>query len=160
MPEEQSKIVYFLDNTMYINVTNLCTNSCVFCLREISDTVFGENLWLKNENVTADKIIEEIKANSPESRNEIVFCGYGEPLIKLDIVLKVAAFIKENYPKMPVRVNTNGQASLIHKRNIVPELSEVIDKISVSLNAENADLYAEICQCKFEKEECYQAIKD
>lgn len=145
---------------MYINATNLCTNSCVFCVRDISSTVAGANLWLENENITAAQIIEEIELNQPETRDEIVFCGYGEPLIKLDAVIAVAKHLKDKYPDISVRVNTNGHANLIHKRNIVPELVGLIDKISVSLNAENAEKYEEITQCKFDKDLAFDAVKN
>jgi len=156
----KAQTVYFLGNTMYINVTNVCTNSCVFCIRSLNGTVAGANLWLENENLSAGQVIEEIKDQLPETRDEIVFCGYGEPLIKLNIIKEVSAFLKQNFPKVPVRINTNGHASLIHKRNIVPELVGFIDGVSVSLNAENADLYAELTKCKFDKNIAFESVKE
>lgn len=156
----QSKLVYFLGNTMYINATNLCTNSCVFCVRDISSTVAGANLWFENENITAEQIIRELELNQPETRDEVVFCGYGEPLIKLNEVLTVAKHLKNKYPNLPIRINTNGHANLIHKRNIVPELVGLIDKISVSLNAENAEKYEEITKCKFDKNIAFEEVKN
>lgn len=155
----QNKSVYFLRNTMYINVTNLCSNKCLFCIRNFHDEVAGVNLWLAEENITADKIIKEIKENSAASRDEIVFCGYGEPLIKIDVVKEVAKFIKGNYPNIPVRVNSNGHANLIHKRDVVPELAGLIDSISISLNAHNADLYQELSKSSFDKELAYESVK-
>jgi len=155
----KNTIVYFLGNTMYINVTNLCTNNCVFCIRTLNPNVLGKNLWLDGE-VSAEEIINDIKENSPETADEIVFCGYGEPLIKLDIVKTVAKFIKDNYPDRPVRVNTNGHASLIHKRNVPAELAGLIDKVSVSLNAENADLYQELSVSNFDKDVVYENVKE
>ena len=152
--------VYFLKNTMYINVTNLCTNECVFCIRSFSDTVSGANLWLKDQNASAQEIIEELKTKSPETRDEIVFCGYGEPLIQLDIVKEVAKFIKDNYPEVPVRINTNGHANLIHQRNIVPELKGLIDRVSISLNSDNAQQYKELTNCKYEANTAFDAVKD
>lgn len=158
--QTENKLVYFLGNTMYINVTNLCTNLCVFCIRTLSDTVGGANLWLDNENITFEQIIEQFEENEPAKRNEVVFCGYGEPLIKLELVKQVAAYIKEKYPNLPVRVNSNGHANLIHKRNIVSELVGLIDKISISLNGENADKYQEVSQSKFDKNLVYDAVKN
>ena len=155
-----NKTVYFLNDAMYINVTNLCTNNCVFCLRELSDTVDGTNLWLKEDNTSSEKIIEELKKNFPEKQKEITFCGYGEPLIKLETVKETAKFLKHNYSKVSIRVNTNGHGNLIHKRNIVPDLMGLIDKISVSLNAENSELYGKIAQCNFENEKAFQGVKD
>jgi len=144
---------------MYINVTNQCSNNCIFCIRNFNDKVAGVNLWLAEENVTAAKIIEEIKESSPEARDEIVFCGYGEPLIKIDIVKEVAKFVKNNYPNIPVRVNSNGHANLIHKRNVAEELTSLIDSISISLNADNADLYQELTRSCFEKELAFESVK-
>ena len=45
-----------------------------------------------------------------------------------------------------MRLNTNGHGNVINKRNILPELSGLIDEISVSLNADNSDAYDKICQ--------------
>lgn len=155
----ENKYIYYLSNSMYINVTNLCTNNCVFCIRNLSSTVAGANLKLDSESASGEKIIEEIK-NSDKNVREIVFCGYGEPLIKLEIIKEVAKFIKQNHPTIPVRINTNGQANLIHKKNIVPELVGLIDNISVSLNADNAELYKELTDCKFDKHLTYEGVKN
>lgn len=155
-----NKFVYFLGNSMYITVTNLCTSKCVFCIKNLNDAIENYNPWIKEEEATSENIIEEIKNNNPQNYKEIVFCGYGEPLIKIDIIKNVANFIKENYPNIPIRINTNGHANLIHKRNIVPELAGIIDQISISLNAENAEKYKEITQTKFEKNKAFEAVKD
>lgn len=156
----QNKFAYYLGNIMYINVTNLCTNECVFCIKSATDSVGGVNLVLDEENFSHEEIIQEIKDTFEENTKEIVFCGYGEPLIKLDMVKNIAKFIKQNYPQVLVRVNSNGHGNLIHKRNIVPELIGLIDKISVSLNADNAKLYQELSQSNYETDEVYQAVKD
>ena len=156
----QNKFAYYLGNLMNINVTNLCTNECVFCIKSATDSVGGVNLVLEEENFSHEDIIKEIRETFIDNTKEIVFCGYGEPLIKLDIVKNVAKFIKENYPDVQLRVNSNGQGNLIHKRNIVPELVGLIDKISISLNAENAELYQELSKSNYEAETVYQAVKD
>ncbi len=158
--QAKNKFTYYLGDVMYINVTNLCTNRCEFCIRSTGETVGGVNLLLKDERFSAEDIINELKTTFSGKCREIVFCGYGEPLIKLDIVKETAKFIKDNYPQVPIRVNTNGHANLIHKRNIIPELTGLIDKISVSLNSDNAEQYAEICKPNFDKEITYQAVKD
>lgn len=156
----KNKFVYFIGNTMYVNITNLCSNDCVFCIRNSKKGLGDFNPWLDSENIQADAVIDEIRNASPETRDEIVFCGYGEPLIKLDLVKQVSMFIKDYCPNVPVRVNSNGQANLIHKRNVVPELKGLLDKISVSLNAHNADLYQELSCCKFDKETAFQGIQE
>ena len=156
----QNKFAYYLGNSMYINVTNLCTNECVFCIKSATDSVGGVNLVLEEEDFSHKDIIREIKETFIDNTKEIVFCGYGEPLIKLDIVKNVAKFIKQNYPDVQVRVNSNGHGNLIHKRNIVPELIGLIDKISISLNAENSELYQELSKSSYDAETVYQAVKD
>ncbi len=156
----QNKHAYYLGNSMYINVTNLCTNKCVFCIKDATDNVGGVKLVLEDEKFSHQEIIKEIRETLVENTQEIVFCGYGEPLIKLDIVKNVAKFIKENYPDVPIRINSNGHGNLVHKRNIVPELVGLIDKISISLNAENAQLYQELSKSCYEDEKAYQAVKD
>ena len=154
------KYIYFLNNALYINVTNLCTNECVFCIKNLSESVSGVNLKLEDEYIEPKDIIKEIQSANLDTCSEIVFCGYGEPFIKLDLVKEVAGFIKKNYPQIPVRINTNGHGNLIWKRNVVPELVGLIDSVSVSLNAENAELYAEIARSKFKPDKAFDAVKD
>jgi len=155
-----NKFAYYLGSTMYINVTNKCTNKCVFCIRSTGDSVGGVNLVLEDEKFTYEDVIREVRDAFSDECSEIVFCGYGEPLIKLDIVKHTAKFIRENYPEIPVRINTNGHGNLIHRRNIVPELKGLIDKVSVSLNADTAELYAELANPVYEKSIAYEGVRD
>lgn len=137
-------LVYTLDGKIYINLTNKCTNACIFCLRSQKDDVCGKNLWLTDENFTAADVIEQLKAQAPSG--EIIFCGYGEPMLKLDILKEVAAYIKENHPNVKIRINTNGTANAVYRRDVTPELKGLVDEISVSLNAENEKIYNELSQ--------------
>lgn len=140
---EEQNLVYLLDGKIYINLTNKCTNECVFCIRSLKDDVCGTNLWLKNDTVTVEEVIKQLQTIKKDE-TDIVFCGYGEPTLKLDILKGVAKFIKENYKDVKIRVNTNGHANFVYKRNIIPELIGLIDEISVSLNAPNEELYKNI----------------
>ena len=149
-------LVYTLEGKIYINLTNKCTNNCVFCIRAIKDDVVGADLFLKTEDFTAQDVIDQLKKF--KMSDEIVFCGYGEPIIKLDILKEVAKYIKENYPNVKIRINTNGQGNLIHKRDIVPELKPLIDRISVSLNGENEEEYERISKPNLKNTYC--AVKD
>lgn len=149
-------LVYTLEGKIYINLTNKCTNNCVFCIRAIKDDVVGADLFLKTEDFTAQDVIDQLKKF--KMSDEIVFCGYGEPIIKLDILKEVAKYIKENYPNVKIRVNTNGQGNLIHKRDIIPELKPLIDRISVSLNGENEEEYERISKPNLKN--TYSAVKD
>ena len=137
-------LVYLLDGKIYINLTNCCTNNCVFCIRNIKDDVVGADLFLNNENVKVQDVINQLQKFKTNMTGEIVFCGYGEPMLKLDIIKETAKYIKENYPDIKIRVNTNGHANLVYKRNVLPELKGLIDRFSISLNAENEEVYNKI----------------
>lgn len=139
-----SALVYPIRNSLYINLTNRCTDNCVFCVRNTTDFVMGHNLRLEREP-TAKEIIEAV--GDPKGYDEIVFCGYGEPTLRLDCVLEVAKALKAKGAK--IRLTTNGHGNLIHKRSIVGELVGLIDRVSVSLNAPNKEVYNRICRPSF-----------
>jgi TatD DNase family protein len=151
---ERGKITYPIRNSLYLNITNRCTAACTFCVRYHTDFVKGHNLRL-GEEPTADQLIKDI--GDPTRYAEVVFCGYGEPLLRLDIVKAVAAAVKQRGGR--VRIDTNGHGNLVHKRNILPELAGLVDAVSVSLNAQNAEVYFKISQPKFGVE-TYEAVKD
>ncbi len=140
--------IYIHNNSLYINLTNSCTNSCDFCIRNQMDGIDGYDLWLSKDPETKD-IIESLEEFDVMNYKEIVFCGYGEPTMKLDVLLESAKHIKENYPEMKTRINTNGQANLYHKKDITPLFEGLIDKISISLNAPNSKEYQDICHSGF-----------
>ena len=141
-------LVYELDKKIYINLTNRCTNECIFCLRQDKDDVCGQELWLDSEDFTSEDVIEQLKKFNLSS--EVIFCGYGEPMLKFEVLRQVAKYIKETYPEIKIRVNTNGHANFIYKKNVVPELVGLVDEFSVSLNASNSEEYDELSQPKFE----------
>ena len=143
-------LVYTLDGKIYINLTNRCTNDCIFCLRKDKSDVKGQELWLDNENSSAQDVIEQFDKIYKESPSkEVIFCGYGEPMMKLDILKEVAEYIKNKYPDVKIRVNTNGHANFVYKRNVIPELKGLIDEFSVSLNGATKEEYDELSQPKF-----------
>lgn len=150
-------LVYFLYGKCYINITNACTNSCAFCLRNDKDDVKGAYMW-HTAKVTAEDVIKQIEEKKSEIKGEIVFCGYGEPLCKFKDVIKVAEYIKKNLPEIKIRLNTNGHGNHIAGYNIVPELAQVIDSVSISLNAQNEALYDEISKPSFKG--AYSAMLD
>lgn len=132
-------ITYEINDILYINLTNRCSNNCCFCVRNHSDGV-GFDLWLEKEP-SVEEIMADIK--NPEKYKEIVFCGYGEPLERLREVIEICRQLKKK--GIRIRINTNGQANLIWKKNIVPELEGLVDSISISLNAKNAEDYVKLC---------------
>ncbi len=155
---KEYNLVYLLEGKIYINLTNSCTNNCVFCIRNIKDDVVGANLFLNTENVKAEDVISQLEEMKDKFSSEIIFCGYGEPMLKLEVIKQVAKYIKEKYPNTVLRINTNGHANLVYKRNVLPELKGLIDKFSVSLNGENEEVYNRISQPNLEAS--YDAVKD
>ena len=155
---EEYNLVYLLDGKVYINLTNSCTNNCVFCIRDIKDDVVGANLFLNTENVKAEDVIAQLEAMHDKLSSEIIFCGYGEPMLKLEVIKEVAKYIKEKYPNTILRINTNGHANLVYKRNVLPELKGLIDRFSVSLNAENEEVYNRISVPNVDN--AYESVKD
>lgn len=151
-------LAYLLDGKIYINLTNKCTNDCIFCLRNDKDDVCGQTLWLDDENSTANDVIEQFeKIYLKKPSKEVIFCGYGEPMLKFEVLKEVASYIKKNYPDIKIRVNTNGHANFVYKRNLVPELKGLVDEFSVSLNGATKDEYDEYSQPKFD--EAYEEMK-
>lgn len=155
-------IIYPEYNGLYINLTNRCPCSCTFCIRQkASGAEFDnvETLWLEHEP-TAQEVIEAIKAESKTERfksyKEFVFCGYGEPTEALDVLLEVAAFLKENFT-LPVRINTNGLGNLVNGKDIVPLLAGKIDALSISLNSSNPEIYEATVRPIF-KEKAFPAL--
>ena len=109
-------LVYELDGKIYINLTNKCTNDCIFCLRNDKDDVKGQELWLDSEDFGAKDVIEQL--DKFELSSEVIFCGYGEPLLKLDVLKEVARYIKENYPNVKISIQKIYSLMNMKKRNI------------------------------------------
>lgn len=148
-------IVYPIGDSLYLNITNRCTNQCQFCIRYKSRLFNRKHpLWLEREP-TEEEILEAI--GDPSRYKQIVFCGYGEPLIRLEIVKNIASRLKTGDPRLATRLDTNGQANLFWGRNILPELKGLIDYISISLDAENKEAYERLCLPAF-GEKTYAAI--
>ena len=138
-----TSFTYKIRNSLYINVTNRCNADCVFCERKGEAVRSGYNLKMSRDmEPPAETYIKEI--SDPKEYDEIVFCGYGEPTIRWDTVMQVAAYVKENGGK--TRLNTNGHGSYINHHDITPDMRGKIDKVSVSLNTADPEEYARIFQ--------------
>ncbi|MBF0253288.1 MAG: YchF/TatD family DNA exonuclease [Candidatus Omnitrophica bacterium] len=140
----REEIAYPIRDSLYINLTNRCTNNCTFCTRDTSDFVKGHNLKIDKEP-SYEEVLEAISTYS--EYKEIVFCGFGEPTMRLDMVKKIAAHYKATGIK--TRLTTNGEGDIINGRSIASEIAGLIDKTSVSLNAPDEELYNKICQPEF-----------
>lgn len=139
---------YALDGNLYINLTNKCSNACHFCVRNERTSYYGNYLWIRRGDPTAEKAIAAINGMGDIKKfKEVVFCGFGEPTYKVAEMVAVADFVHSK--GMTTRLNTNGQGNLINKRDIVPELKGKIDKINISLNASSAEKYQPICRSMF-----------
>lgn len=150
-------ILYTYNDQVYANITNKCDCACTFCIRSYHDGVGdAETLWHKK-----DPSVQEIKAAMDAfdftGHKELVYCGYGEPTCALDALVETAGYAKEKYG-LTIRVNTNGLANLYHKRNVIPELAKVVDKLSISLNAPTSEKYQAVTRPQFEN--AFQAMLD
>ena len=122
--EEKPRTVYWLGDNLYLNMTNRCSNNCIFCIRNFRNGVGGFNLKLSKEPSVAKVISELEEVIHKRNWNEIVFCGFGEPTERLDCLLEVARWIRRHYGKpLVVRVNTNGHGYALNAgRDVVEEL--------------------------------------
>lgn len=137
----ESAFTYTLGNSLYINVTNRCNAQCVFCKRKEHPVLRGYNLGMERSKEPDAKIyIDEI--GDPKKYSEIVFCGYGEPTIRWEIVKDISKYVKANGGK--TRLNTNGHGNIINKKDITPEMKGLIDVVSISLNTFDRKQYAEL----------------
>ena len=149
-------ITYEVESGLYINITNKCSNRCSFCIRNNGDGAYGsDSLWLSREP-SQEQIVESVLSREISKYSEIVFCGYGEPTYRLDVMLAVAAEIKRHC-NIPIRVNTNGHSDLIFGRSTTESFSSVIDSVSISLNAPTMEKYNEICHPVY-KNEAFDAV--
>ena len=139
---------YRVGEGLYVNLTNRCPCACTFCIRQNGDGVYGsDSLWLEREP-TADEVCDSIEKNFGNCR-ELVFCGYGEPTERLDVLLEVAARFRKTHPDIPIRVNTNGLADLIAGEATAHRFKDLVDAVSISLNAPTAEEYVTLCRPKF-----------
>ncbi len=156
-------ITYEYEGALYVNLTNRCNCACVFCLRQgkAQGSIYTEDsLWLEHEPSREEALADFLRRDIPSYR-EIVFCGYGEPTYRLDVLLWLVDRLKEHYGAdlPPVRINTNGHANLINGRDVCPELEGRISTLSISLNASTAEEYVRIVR-PAQGEKAYQAMLD
>ena len=137
-----SQIAYKIRNSLYLNITDRCTLVCRFCPKTQGVLQVHEYDLTLDQRPESDEIIQSI--GDPRRYDEIVFCGYGEPTLRLKVLKQVAGWIKQHGGK--VRVNTDGLANLVNKRNVLPELEGLVDAVSVSLNAQEESVYNRHCQ--------------
>ena len=149
--EEKPRVVYWLDNSLYLNITNKCSNRCWFCFRNFKKGVGGFNLKLEKEPTVSEVKAAFESAWGLKRWSEVVFCGFGESTARLPVLLEVTKWIREHYGSIPIRVDTNGHGYVLNKgRNVAEELSDAgVNCVSVSLNGHDEESYAENCKPDF-----------
>lgn len=150
---------YPLHDSLYLNITNRCPNACLFCIRNSDDGV-GYNLWLDKEPLAGEVLAA---VGDLKGFREIVFCGYGEPLMRPEVLIEIAAGLKERIRNeglgIVIRINTNGLSDLFLGYDVLPQLKGLIDAVSISLNAHNSEVYLNITQSLFGAK-AYPAVLD
>jgi TatD family-associated radical SAM protein len=144
-------IVYRGRDALYLNITNRCSCTCRFCLREWTDGLYGESLVLEREP-DADEVTAGIEFAFAEGpADEVVFCGFGEPMMRLDVVLAITEWL--HLRRIRVRLDTNGHGALLNPDVDVPAALAAagLDAVAVSLNAADPEAYDDICRPMFTK---------
>jgi len=152
-PFDPPQIVYKLRNSLYVNMTIRCNADCVFCDRKGEAIVKGHNLKIAREPSSGELIAA---IGDATKYDEIVFCGYGEPTIRLDVLKEVASWVKGKGGK--VRLNTDGHGNVINHRDIVPELVGLVDSVSISLNSIDPSQYGNLM--RIDGERYFKAMLD
>lgn len=146
--EESLRIQPEGKRNLYVNLTNRCNCSCVFCLRTMKKMQEESTLWLKEE-----PSVEQVRGALEEVpwgyMKEVVFCGFGEPTLRQDALVELLRYVKERHSEMPTRLNTNGLGELEYGREIAADYEGILDTISISLNASNAERYLELTRAKY-----------
>lgn len=142
-------ITYQVKKSIYVNLTNRCPCACTFCLRNNGSGVFGSGpLWLEREP-TLEEVNASLAAWDYSTFSEVVYCGYGEPTERLDVLLASAKTLKEKVPNVRIRVNTNGLADLLAGESTAARFAGIVDALSISLNTDDPDEYLSVCRPKF-----------
>ncbi len=149
-------ILYEVGSGLYVNLTNRCPCACTFCLRQTRDHMENSgSLWLEH-TPSLEEVLAEFDKFDMSRYKELVFCGFGEPMEALDVLLATARYTKEHF-SIPIRINTNGLGDLIHGKPVAPLLEGLIDTVSISLNTPDPQRYLELVRPKF-GEGSYEAM--
>ena len=134
-------LAYAIGDGLYINISRGCTLRCSFCPKWSAPIVHDYDLTL-DHNPSAVEILQDMGDFS--RYKEIVFCGYGEPTLRLETLLEVARAVKKR-KNISIRINTDGLANRVYRTDITPRFQGLIDAVSVSLNAQDEETYNRHC---------------
>jgi len=147
-PENRrADVVYRYGDSLYVNVTSKCQNSCIFCVRNAADGLSGYNLRHK-EDPSDELVLSTIREFPVEKFRELVFCGFGEPTLRSRLIMKASAAAGSRGVR--TRLNTNGLCTSFMSEDKVLELLSCFDSVSISLNASGAKEYNRICPSQIE----------
>lgn len=136
-------IAYPYDGVLYLAATRRCTLACSFCPKHHGRwTVAGNDLRLDPEP-SADELFTAAMALDPTHFRQVAFVGLGEPTLRLPVVVEVGRRLRA--AGYPVRLVTDGLASLRAGRDVSAELAGAVDEVSVSLNAPDGETYVKLC---------------
>lgn len=144
---------YKYGKNLYLNITNRCMMACPYCIKHKWAGKFRGNSLKLDKEPTVQQVINSI--GDCTKYNEIIFCGYGDALIRLNEVIEISKWLKTN--KVMVRINTAGLANRYYNKNILPQLKGLIDVISISLNGSNPQEHNKLNNPMF-KEESFNEI--
>ncbi|WP_424244870.1 TatD family-associated radical SAM protein [Elusimicrobium posterum] len=147
----ETTIAYRFKEGIYLNITNRCPNLCSFCIKTKWVMEFDKfNLNLQGSEPSVQEILDAAHAEIAKGPySDIVFCGYGEPTMRVEELKAVAKVLKAEMAEgkiqqANIRLNTVGLGNLIWKRNIVPELKDLVDIVYISLNSPDPQQWLEI----------------
>lgn len=142
-------ILYKMGDCLYINITNKCPCNCTFCIRHNGDSVLESgSLWFGGDEPTYENVVDAFKDWDLSEFSEAVFCGYGEPTERIDLLCDVCDYIR-SISDIKIRLNTNGLSDLIHEKSTASMLKGRVDTVSVSLNAPTKEEYLAITKSRF-----------
>lgn len=143
-------ILYPVHDNLYVNLTNRCPCACTFCIRKNDDGVYGsDSLWLEHEP-SFDEVRAAFEQWDLKDFKEIVFCGYGEPTERLDLLLQTARYLRATPESPQIRVNTNGLSDLINGKPTALLFEGLVDTVSISLNAGTEKEYLAVTRPKWD----------
>lgn len=135
-------------NKIYINMTNRCSCSCTFCLRSLKEFNEHNSLWLSEE--PSVETVQSLFLQYDWSRvAEIIFCGFGEPTMRLSDITALGSWLKSVHPDIPLRLNTNGLSDLVFGEPTAGKLEGIFDTVSISLNSSTAQKFVDVTRNRF-----------
>jgi GTP 3',8-cyclase len=155
-PTPIGTVAYRAGHAVYLNLTNRCSSSCEFCIRDWSEGVYGADLRLAREP-DLDEITQAIEVAFLDApADEVVFCGFGEPTMRLDLVLAVTEWL--HLRRVRSRLDTNGHGQLLNPDIDVPAALAAagLAAVTISLNAATPQEYDRVCRPTFAKS--YRAV--